>query len=119
MRRLTLLPSIFAFGIAAIAAPPRVGRAAQPAGDAKAPSRAAIDAGRALYARHCSHCHGFNMVNPGNVSFDLRRFPGDEKARFLDSVANGKNGRMPPWKSVLSPQDMEQLWAYVRSGGKR
>jgi mono/diheme cytochrome c family protein len=119
MARLTLLSFVFAIGVPAIAAQPRTGQAAPPAGDARTLSRSAIDGGRALYARHCSHCHGFNMVNPGNVSFDLRQFPRGEKARFADSVANGKNGRMPPWKSVLSPQDIEELWAYVRSGGKR
>ena len=39
--------------------------------------------GRALYAHHCSHCHGFNMVNPGTVAYDLRQFPHDQKSRFV------------------------------------
>ena len=89
------------------------------AGEAQAPSTSPIDQGRALYARHCSHCHGFNMVNPGTISYDLRKFPKDEEGRFLNSVTNGKNGRMPPWGSVLSRAEMEQIWAYVVSGGKQ
>jgi len=90
------------------------------AADASAVSGAAMaDRGRSLYAHHCSHCHGFNMVNPGTISFDLRQFPHDDKARFVNSVTQGKNGRMPPWGSVLSAQEIDQIWAYVLTGGKR
>ena len=74
--------------------------------------------GRALYARHCSHCHGFNMVTPGTVAFDLRRFPRDQKPRFVESVTQGRNNRMPPWRDVLTPEQIDALWAYVSTGGK-
>ena len=74
--------------------------------------------GKALYAHNCSHCHGFNMVNPGTVAYDLRQFPNDDKARFVHSVAEGKNGRMPPWGDLLSREDIDDLWAYVETGGK-
>ncbi len=74
--------------------------------------------GKALYAHNCSHCHGFNMVNPGIVAYDLRQFPHDDKARFAHSVAEGKNGRMPPWGDLLSREDIDNLWAYVKTGGK-
>ena len=77
-----------------------------------------IQAGRNLYALHCSHCHGFNMVTPGTVAFDLRQFPHDQKPRFVDSVTHGKNNRMPAWGDVLSPQQIDELWAYIRSGGR-
>lgn len=86
---------------------------------AGSPSTAAeVQQGKALYADHCSHCHGFGMVNAGNVVPDLREFPADEKHRFVDTVTHGKNNRMPPWGDVLSPADINALWAYVRSGGK-
>jgi mono/diheme cytochrome c family protein len=75
--------------------------------------------GRALYAHHCSHCHGFNMVNPGTVAYDLRQFPHDQKPRFVHSVTNGKNGRMPQWGDVLSREDIDKLWAYVETGGSQ
>jgi mono/diheme cytochrome c family protein len=107
MLRAMLVSSALVFGIAALA------------GETQAPSTSSIERGRALYARHCSHCHGFNMVNPGTISYDLRKFPKDDEARFLNSVTNGKNGRMPPWGSVLSRAEMEQLWSYVVSGGKQ
>lgn len=74
--------------------------------------------GRSLYAHHCSHCHGFNMVTSGTIAYDLRKFPHNDKDRFLNSVTNGKNG-MPPWKGTLSTEQMDLLWAYVLTGGKQ
>lgn len=77
----------------------------------------AVARGRALYAQKCMQCHGVNMVNPGTSSYDLRKFPADQYARFANSVANGKNA-MPAWKGTLTPEDIEALWAYVCARGK-
>jgi len=77
-----------------------------------------VQSGKALYAEHCSHCHGFGMINGGNVVPDLREFPPDAERRFVDTVAHGRNNRMPPWGDVLSPPEIEALWAYVRTQGK-
>jgi len=74
--------------------------------------------GKALYARHCSNCHGFNVVNPSTVTYDRRQFPHDQKERFVHSVTEGKNGRMPRWGDLLSREDIDDLWAYVKTGGK-
>ena len=74
------------------------------------------DKGRALYAHHCARCHGFNMVNPGSIAYDLRQFPHDDKARFVRSVTEGKNGRMPQWGDMLKPQEIDEIWAYVMTG---
>jgi mono/diheme cytochrome c family protein len=73
--------------------------------------------GKALYMHHCSHCHGFNMVNAGTIAFDLRQFPRNDKARFVHSVTEGKNGRMPQWGDLLKPQEIDEIWAYVLTGG--
>ena len=72
--------------------------------------------GRALYA-HRSHCHGFNMVNSGSIAYDLRQFPHNDKPRFVRSVTEGKNGRMPQWGDLLKPQEIDQIWADVMTGG--
>jgi mono/diheme cytochrome c family protein len=79
----------------------------------------AVRKGQALYVRHCSRCHGTNMITPGNVAYDLRQFPHDAKVRFVQSVMQGKNGRMPPWGDLLNPGDVDELWAYVKTGGKQ
>ena len=73
--------------------------------------------GKELYDNYCQACHGEDMVNPGTVSYDLRKFPKDGKSRFLESVSNGKNG-MPSWKGVIALGDMERLWLYVLTQGK-
>ena len=75
-----------------------------------------VDLGRSLYARHCSPCHGPRMQDPESA-FDLRKFPHDERARFVASVARGKN-QMPPWGDLLTAEEIAALWAYVTSGEK-
>jgi mono/diheme cytochrome c family protein len=73
-----------------------------------------IKTGAALFARHCATCHGTRMRNP-QWGTDLRAFPRDAHARFVDSVVNGKR-QMPPWDDVLNPDEIEALWAYVVAG---
>jgi mono/diheme cytochrome c family protein len=82
-----------------------------------APSPALVQEGAELFGQICSHCHGIHMVNPGNSSFDLRKFPHDQRDRFFNSVTHGK-GNMPPWGDILKPEEIEAIWAYVRTGGK-
>ncbi len=84
------------------------------------PARAAegdVDQGRDTYQDLCSSCHGPDMVNSGTLSFDLRKFPKDDFARFKNSVLNGKGTAMPAWAGKVSDEDLANLWAYVRSGG--
>jgi mono/diheme cytochrome c family protein len=85
-----------------------------------APARAAdgdVDQGRDTYQDLCSTCHGRDMVNAGTLSFDLRKFPKDDFARFKSSVLNGKGSAMPAWAGKVSDEDLANLWAYVKSGG--
>jgi mono/diheme cytochrome c family protein len=87
---------------------------------ASLPARAAegdVDQGRDTYQDLCSSCHGPDMVNPGGLSFDLRKFPKDDFNRFKASVLNGKGSAMPAWSGKLSDEDIANLWAYVKSGG--
>jgi mono/diheme cytochrome c family protein len=77
-------------------------------------NQAKIDQGKQTFAQKCSHCHGPNMVNSGTITPDLRRFPDDEP-RFVTTVKQGKNGRMPPWGDILNEEDVSALWAYVSS----
>ncbi len=56
------------------------------------------------------------MLDPQGAA-DLRKFPRDERERFIDSVTRGKN-QMPPWGGLLKPEEVEALWAYVVAGGK-
>lgn len=75
-----------------------------------------LDHGRQLYGAKCARCHGPNMVNPGTITFDLRRFPADDPERFVVSVLHGK-GNMPSWRSALSDDELSSLWVYVSRRG--
>ena len=74
----------------------------------------ALQAGAEIYARNCSACHGARMLDPQGA-FDLRKFPRDQRERFVTSVSKGKNA-MPPWGDVLKPEEIEALWLYVTTG---
>jgi mono/diheme cytochrome c family protein len=80
-------------------------------------SPAKIKAGSDVYATYCIACHGAQMEYPGG-SFDLRKFPPGQFARFEAAVTKGKNN-MPPWGEVLQPGELEALWAYVMAGEKK
>jgi mono/diheme cytochrome c family protein len=81
------------------------------------PNEAEIDQGREVYGDFCLTCHGRDMVNPGGVTFDLRKFPKDDFERFRNAVLNGKPPAMPAWRDKIGDEDLKSLWAYVRSGG--
>ena len=78
-----------------------------------AQEQAAVEAGEAVYNNYCQTCHGDRLVSTGQT-FDLRRLTAGERARFDNSVRNGKN-QMPPWKDVLTDAEIDQLWAYIRA----
>lgn len=80
---------------------------------AEAQDEAKIAAGEKVYAMYCATCHGDNLVNTGQT-FDVRRLRADERLRFENSVHNGKN-QMPPWRGVLSDEQIDELWHYIRA----
>lgn len=72
------------------------------------------EAGRRAYTSTCARCHGINLAVSSSAYFDLRTFPKEEKARFLDSVTNGKR-QMPAWGGLVKPETMESIWRYIGS----
>jgi mono/diheme cytochrome c family protein len=78
------------------------------------PAQAQIDHGKSTYAEKCSHCHGPNLMNAGTITPDLRGFPND-KTRFVTTVKNGKNNKMPPWGDILNDEEITDLWAFISS----
>jgi len=77
----------------------------------------AVGKGAGIYSQNCSPCHGARMGDQ-QAAFDLRKFPQDQKSRFVNSVTKGKNA-MPPWGDLLQADDIDALWAYVMAGEKR
>lgn len=82
-------------------------------GDAQAQDAAQIEAGEQVYKTNCELCHGERLVSPG-TAFDLRRLKPGDRARFDKAMTDGK-GQMPSWDGVLTPEQFDQLWAYIRS----
>ena len=79
---------------------------------ASAQDRAKIEAGEAIYNDFCFTCHGEKLVSSGQT-FDLRRLTAGDRARFENSVRMGKN-QMPPWKDVLTSEQIDLLWYFIR-----
>ena len=77
-----------------------------------------IGKGAEIYEIHCQTCHGPRLSKPEWAPVDLRKFPREDHARFVDTVTYGVRN-MPPWEDVLKPDDIEALWAYVIGGEKR
>jgi len=80
---------------------------------ALAQDRAKIEAGAEVYEMHCGTCHGERLRNSGGA-FDLLQLKPNERARFEEAVNDGK-GQMPSWAGVLSAEEIDQIWAYIRS----
>ena len=101
---------VFTFALAGAATP-----AKNSAGQEFLPEQ--IKKGAVIFAQNCSPCHGARMADP-NAAFDLRKFPTDQKSRFVNSVTRGKN-TMPPWGDLFTAEEIDALWAYVMAGEKQ
>ena len=89
------------------------GVAQDTSGPAFAPEE--VTKGASIFANNCAACHGVRMAEAAQGVVDLKKFPPDQKSRFVNSVTKGKN-QMPPWGDVLAPGDIDALWAYVMVG---
>ncbi len=103
---------------AALAAAAGAGAQVAPAASVAAPTVEAVpptpEEGRRAYTSFCVRCHGINLAVGSSAYFDLRTFPKDDKARFLESVTKGKR-QMPAWGGIVRPDQMEAIWAYIGS----
>ena len=80
---------------------------------ALAQDAAKVEAGLQVYTENCQGCHGERLISPG-AAFDLRRLNADERPRFDKAMSEGR-GQMPSWEGILTPEQYDQLWAYIRS----
>lgn len=80
---------------------------------------------KALYAKHCSKCHGTSGRGdtvPGQIAgcpdfTDSKWQQQIDDGRMTISVAHGRGG-MPAFKEKLSQQQIKSLVAYVRAFAK-
>ena len=80
---------------------------------ADAPAQDRIEAGEQVYEEHCATCHGAKLRRTGAIP-DLKEQKADGRARFDQMVMAGR-GQMPAWQGIIGPDELDQLWAYVRS----
>ncbi len=88
---------------------------------AAAASGSDATAGKTLYDKHCSACHGKSGKGIGtlpNLS-DARYMTGRTDAQLLEKIAKGGQGSgMPAWEKILSEQQRHDLLAYIRTLAK-
>jgi quinohemoprotein ethanol dehydrogenase len=80
---------------------------------ALAQDQAQIEAGEQLYDEHCATCHGEQLRTTGSAA-DLKELRASDRPRFDKALAEGR-GQMPSWQGVLSADEINQLWAYIRA----
>lgn len=80
---------------------------------ASARAQSAADTGREVYVEHCAQCHGERLMATGAAP-DLKLLRADQRARFDDIVRDGK-GQMPAWTGIITNEQIDQIWAYIRS----
>ena len=84
------------------------------------------DRGRAMYEGHCASCHGMNgdgngpeavALNPSPTNFQSAAVMGNLTDSDLQrEILQGKpNTAMKGYGTILSPEDLEDVIAYIRS----
>jgi mono/diheme cytochrome c family protein len=71
------------------------------------------------YSVNCARCHGQDVLpNPVAANLLISLAPGgplESPAKFAEVVSNGRPDRgMPAFKGVLSPEQIQAIYAYVK-----
>jgi mono/diheme cytochrome c family protein len=113
--------------------PPPQQRDTPPAGAAK-PSQPAGGAGAKLsrqeyegwrqYSVNCARCHGQDVLpNPVAANLLISLGPGgaiDSPEKFFQVTSEGRPDRgMPAFKSILSPEQINSIYAYVKGRAEK
>jgi mono/diheme cytochrome c family protein len=69
----------------------------------------------------CSGCHGPNGAGDTDIGRTLKvpdlrgaDVKKQTRAQLIDAITNGKNSRMPAFKSTLNPDQVRKLVQYIR-----
>lgn len=87
---------------------------AEPAHERPTKMSGNIRRGEDLFALRCETCHGKNAK--GGYGPKLSENPILENyERFQNTVLEGRAGRMPPWRGILSPQAIADIHAWLKT----
>lgn len=87
------------------------------------------ESGDRIYSTYCASCHGddlkgrgdnYRLLDPYPRNLSRNQFVASYSGRFFDSIADGIKGTaMPPWKDVLSDDQIGAVINYIaeRSAG--
>ena len=77
-----------------------------------------IEAGRTIYAKYCSVCHGENLEGRNGPNLTDRYWIHGQGTpeSILEFIANGATQKgMPAWKSVLTKEELISVTVFVTS----
>jgi len=87
------------------------------------------DAGREIFMRNCTSCHGNSGRGDGAAAEQLDPRPADltsgktqakQDVELSETIMLGRKGTsMPSWKSELNERDVRDVVAYLRSLGRK
>jgi len=107
--------SLAVFLTTAVLLSPRGSRAQAPKAGKEA---AAVQAGRDTFTQRCILCHS---VNEGQVMFGpslyqvMKKPVGRKTAPEIRVILQNGKGKMPPFKDKLTPEDVNNLLAYLHT----
>jgi mono/diheme cytochrome c family protein len=92
-----------------------VAGAQEPAG--KAYSAANVQAGQTVFLNVCFQCHSVNKgeVRVGPSLYGVMKGPKAKTAAEVRLQVTKGKGKMPPFENILSPEQVDQVIAYLHS----
>ena len=108
LRKLMCLPA-FSLAIFVVAAN---------AEGAKAASAGSPQAGQQVYVQRCMQCHSVNkdqvLLGP-SLWGEMTKSPHKKSAAEIRVIIKNGKGKMPPWGSMLSEDDIVNVLAYLKT----
>jgi mono/diheme cytochrome c family protein len=73
--------------------------------------------GGEIFVQYCASCHGPDAGGGGlGPSLVSAQVAAKDQAYFQETISKGRTGTsMPPWDGLLSPQQIEDVIAFLRS----
>ena len=93
-----------------------VGKAQAPAGKATQPP--SVQHGKQIFMQRCMPCHSVNkdqvLLGP-SLWGEMTKSPHKKTAAQIRVLLRDGKGKMPSWKEILTPDDVDNILAYLHS----